>query len=112
VDGRPQAEDRVVVVDQRDLPVANIDVARHLDKGRFGGGYHAQRLADRAPVAGDHPVEQISRTRLITLQYRLRQHVEGFALANFVSIEQHCDPSPPAAGAFPQNERIAPAGPS
>jgi hypothetical protein len=100
----------VVVVDQHDLPVANVDVARHLDKGRLGRCHHAERLFDRAPVPRHHPEEQIGGARLIALQNRLGDQVKRLVLANLVSIEQHCDPSPPPAGDSPQRERTAPAG--
>jgi hypothetical protein len=72
------------------------------------GASAAERLADRAPVSRHHPKEQIGRPRLIALQNRLCKQVKGLVLANFVPIEQHCDPF--RVGRLPKNERIAPAG--
>ena len=70
----------MVVVDQRDLPVAHVDVARHLDKRRLGGRHHAQRIADRAPVARHHPKEQVGGARLIALEDGLGQRAKGLVL--------------------------------
>ena len=73
--GGAQAEDGVVVVDQRDLPVAHVDVVRHLDERRLGRGHHAERVAQRAAVAPHHLEEQIGRARLIALQDGVGQPV-------------------------------------
>ena len=81
----------MVVVDQCDLAVAHIDVARHLDKWRFGRGHYAERVADRAAVARDHPEEEICRAWLIALEDCLGQQIKGLVLTNLVSIEQHCN---------------------
>jgi hypothetical protein len=69
----PQAEDRVVVVDQRDLAVAHVDVARHLYERRLGRRHHPERVANRAPLARDHPEEEIGRPRLVALEDRVPQ---------------------------------------
>jgi len=88
IGGGAQAEDRVIVVDQRDLTIAHIDVARDLDERRLGGGHDAERIADRVPVAG-HPEEQVGRAWLIALEDRFGQQVELFVFPNLVSIQQH-----------------------
>ena len=46
-----QAQDGVVVVDQRDLPVAHIHVVGHLDERRLCLRHHAECVAHRASVA-------------------------------------------------------------
>ena len=79
----------MVVVDQRDLTVADVDVARHLNERRLGGRHDAERITDRAPVPGHHPKKQIGGARLIALEDRLGQHVKVLVLANLVSVQQH-----------------------
>ena len=69
-----------------DVAVAEIDVARHVDERRFRRRDDAQRLADRAAVAHDHPVEQIRGARLVALQDRLGQLIESLVLANVVQV--------------------------
>jgi hypothetical protein len=84
-----QAENGMVVVDQGDLTVPQIDVARHRDERCLGRRHHAERIAGRAPVLRHHPVEEIRRARLVALQDGLGQHVKGFVLTNIVLVQQH-----------------------
>ncbi len=83
-----QPEDRVIIVDQGDLAVAHIDVARNLDERRFGRRHDAERIADRMPIPR-HPEEQIGGARLVALEDRLGQHVEILVFADFVPVQQH-----------------------
>jgi len=66
----------VVVVDEGDLPVAHVDVARHLHEGRLGRRDDAEGLGDRASFAPDHVIEEIRRPRLIARQDGLGELVE------------------------------------
>ena len=80
-----QAENRVVVVDQGDLAVAHVDVARHLHEGRLRRGYHAERLAHRVPVPGHHLEEQVGGARLVALQDGVGQGLKVGVPANLVA---------------------------
>ena len=80
--GGPEAENRVVVVDERDLTVLHVDVVRHLDERRLGGGHHAERLADGASLALHHLEEEIGGAGLVALQDRVGQETEGFVLTD------------------------------
>ena len=84
-----QAQDGVVVVDQRDLPVAHVDVIGHLDERRLGLGHHAERIAHRAPVAPHQVEEQFGGARLIALQDRVGERIDSVVLADVFSALQH-----------------------
>ena len=91
----PQAQDRVVVVDEGDLPVPHVDVAGHLDEGRLRRRHHAERVAHGTPLPRHHPEEEIGRAGLITLQDGLGQQAEGFVVTDLVSGQKHrCSPLP------------------
>jgi hypothetical protein len=79
---RLRRETRVVVVHEHDLPVAQVDVVRHLDERRLRRGHHAERLGKRAAVARDHAEEEIGRPGLVALEDGLGQRIERPALAN------------------------------
>src|SRR5215472_666568 len=79
----------MVVVGQDDRAVLDVDVTRHLDKRRLGGGDNAERLADRAALVCHHAVEQIRGARLIALQGRIGQLVEGLVFTDLVAVAQH-----------------------
>ena len=89
---RAKAQQRVVVVGQRDIAVLDIDVARHLDVGRLGRGHDAQRVTDRL-AALNHLGEEVGGLRLVALEDRLGQQVEALVGADLGSVEQHyCSP--------------------
>ena len=83
----------MVVVDQRDLPVPHVDVIGHLDERRLRLGHHAQRIAHRAPVAPHQVEEQFGGARLIALQDRVGERVDGLVLADVLSALQHAGSS-------------------
>ena len=82
---RPEPQDRVVVVHQRDLSVPHVDVARDLDERSLGRRHHAERVAHRAAVAGDHPEKQIRRARLVALEDGVGEQVERLVLADLIA---------------------------
>ena len=84
----------MVVVGQRNIAVLDVDVAGHVDKRRLRRGDDAQGVADRAPVAHDHPVKQIGRARLVAFEDRLGQLIEGLVFAKRVSVAEHLRLSP------------------
>src|SRR5207248_8307992 len=47
IEGGPESENRVVVVDQRDLAISHVDVARHLDERRLGPRDDVEGVAQR-----------------------------------------------------------------
>ena len=81
-----QAEDRMVVVDQSDLPVAHVDVARHLNKRRLGCRHHAQRIADRAALPRHHLKKEVGGARLIAFEDGLGQRAKRFILTYLCAV--------------------------
>jgi hypothetical protein len=75
-------------VDQGNLAVAHIDVARHLDKWRLGGSHDAERVADRMPIPR-HPKEKFGGARLIAIEDGGRQQIEVLVLLDRLAIQQH-----------------------
>jgi len=84
-----QTEDGVVVVDQRDLPVAHIDVIGHLDERRLRFRHHAERITHRASIAPHQIEEQLRRAGLITLQDCVGERIDRLVLPDVVSALQH-----------------------
>jgi hypothetical protein len=76
--GGPEAEDGVVVVDQRDLAVADVDVARHLHERCLGRRHHGQGIAEGTILAPHHSVEELGGARLVTREDGVRQQRTGF----------------------------------
>ena len=75
----------MIVVDQGDLTVAHIDVARNLDERRFGGGHDTERITDRMPVPR-HPKKKVGRARLIAIEDGGRQQIEVLVLLDLLAI--------------------------
>jgi hypothetical protein len=65
----------MIVVDQRDLPVANVDVVGDLDERGLGRRHGAECVTDRPSVAFDEVEEQVGGARLITVQDRVGEPV-------------------------------------
>ena len=76
-DGRPQAEDRVVVVHERDRAVAHVDVTGHVDERRLRLRHRRERIGQRAPLAPHHLEEEIGRAGLVALEDGFGQLGDG-----------------------------------
>ncbi len=89
VHGRAQSEDRVVVVDEGDVAVADIDVTGHLDEGRFGRRHHPEGVRYGATVPLDHPIEEIRGARLVACEDGIGEQGIGRVLTHLMSGQCH-----------------------